>query len=413
MILFIFRLIQRAWKNLAAAKVRTFLTILGIVIGIGAVQIVMSIGESAQQLILGEIRSVGSNLIGVLPGASDQKGPPASVFGIVTTTFTPGDLDAIIRQVPHIAAYSGYVSGTASVKYLAQSYQMSYQGTSAGFPEIESVTLASGRYFSEDENKGLAKVVVLGSERAKDLFGDEDPIGKRISFGKVTVDVIGVLASRGASSFSNSDQMAYVPLATAQKLLLGIDYLNFARMKVDAERNIPTVTEGAQQILRYRHHIDAGKEDDFSIRNTADALAILTTITDAVRYFLVFVASISLFVGGIGIMNIMLIALKQRIREVGLRKAIGARDRDIQFQFLVEAVFLSLTGGVVGMILGITITYIAAIVIQSMGYDWQFLLTFQSVFLAFAVAMAIGVLFGTYPARQAARVSPMEALRYE
>lgn len=413
MFLFIFRSIQFAWKNLAAAKWRTFLTILGIVIGIAAVQIVMSIGESAQALILGEIRNVGSNLVGVLPGASEEKGPPASVFGIVTTTLKPEDMDAVAKQVPHITESVGYVSGTASVKYRDTSFQMSYQGVSAGLPEIENVTVASGRFFTEDENQGLAKVVVLGSARAKDLFGDEDPIGKRVSLGKINVDVIGVLASRGASSLSNSDQMAYVPLYTAQKLLLGIDYLSFARFKVDNERNLPLVTEEMRRVLRDRHNIEDGEEDDFSIRNTADALKILTTVTDAVRYFLVFVAGISLFVGGIGIMNIMLISLKQRIREVGLRKALGARDHDVWLQFLAEAAFLSIAGGIVGMLFGILVTYVAAIIIQSLGYDWQFLLTFQSVFMAFVIAAVIGIVFGTYPARQAARVSPMEALRYE
>ncbi|MEI8103320.1 MAG: ABC transporter permease [Candidatus Moraniibacteriota bacterium] len=402
-----------AWKNLLAAKTRTFLTILGIVIGIASVQIVLSIGESAQQLILGEIRNVGSNLIGVLPGASDEKGPPASVFGVVTTTLKASDMERVARETPSVAEWSGYVSGSATAKFESQSYNVSYQGVSAEMASVENITVAKGRFFTSEENQGLAKVIVLGSERAKDLFGGNNPIGERLSFGKITVVVIGVMASRGAGGFSNSDQMVFIPLLTAQKLLLGIDYLNFARLKVDQEKSIPATVENIRRIIREEHNIKSNQSDDFSVRNTADALKILTQVTDAVRYFLVFVASISLFVGGIGIMNIMLIALKQRIREVGLRKALGARDGDIQFQFIVEAVFLSLSGGVMGIILGVILTFIAALIIQGMGYDWQFLLTFSSVFEACAVAVIIGIIFGTYPARQAAKVSPMEALRYE
>lgn len=402
-----------AWKNLLAAKVRTLLTILGIVIGIAAVLIVMSVGESAQQLILGQIRGVGSNLVGILPGASEEDGPPASIFGIVTTTFTWSDVEDIIDQVPRVTAASGYVSGTATGKYGSESYQVSYQGVSADMPLIENVTVGNGRFFTEEENRGLAKLIVLGSDRAKDLFGDEDPIGKRMSLGKISVTVIGVLDPRGASGFSNPDTLAYIPLFTAQKLLLGIEYLNFARLEVENEKDVPLVMAEVRDILRDRHDLKEGEGDDFSVRSTADALSILTSITDAVQYFLVFVAGISLFVGGIGIMNIMLIALRQRIREVGLRRALGARDHDIWFQFLVEAVFLSVAGGVVGMLFGVVITYVASIIIQNLGYEWSFILTFRSVFMAIGVAAVIGIVFGTYPARQAARVSPMEALRYE
>ncbi len=411
--MFLLRLIHMAWKNLMAAKARSFLTILGIVIGIASVQIVLSIGESAQQFILGEIRNVGSNLIGVLPGASDEKGPPASVFGVVTTTLKASDLERVAREVPTVSAWSGYVTGSATAKNGSASYRTSYQGVSAAMPAVENATVATGRFFTDDEERGLAKVAVLGSARAKDLFGDQDPIGERLNLGKITVTVIGVMASRGAAGFSNPDQLIFVPLATAQKLLLGIDYLNFARVKVAREADVPAAVEDIRRIIKDEHHIKENQPEDFSVRNTADALKILTGITDAVRYFLVFVASLSLFVGGIGIMNIMLIALKQRIREVGLRKALGARDEDIRFQFLVEAVFLSLSGGVVGIALGVLLTYLAAVIIRSLGYDWQFLLTFSSVIEACGVAIIIGVVFGTYPARQAAKASPMEALRYE
>jgi putative ABC transport system permease protein len=409
----IYRSMKMAWKNLSASKFRTFLTILGIVIGIASVILVMSVGASAQQLILGQIRAVGSNLVGILPGASEEKGPPASALGVVTTTLTMSDIEAIKKQNSHIVAVSGYVSGSATVSYKNESLTMTYQGVSAELPDVEKILIGEGRFFTKDENGGLSRVVVLGADRSKDLFGAEDPLGKTVSFGDLNFSVVGVLEKRGSSGFSNPDQMVFVPLLTAQKLLLGIDYINLSRMKVDDENNIAFVSEDIRTILRERHNLKGDKEDDFSVRNTADALTILTNVTNVLKYFLTFVAGISLFVGGIGIMNIMLIALKQRIREVGLRKALGARNADIEFQFLVEAVFISLAGGVLGFILGMSLTYLASVIIQSLGYEWEFILTFQSALVALAVVLFIGIFFGLYPARKAAQVSPMEALRYE
>jgi putative ABC transport system permease protein len=409
----IFLSIKTAWKNLMAAKARTFLTVLGIVIGIAAVTLVMSVGASVQRLILNEIRGVGSNLVGILPGASEEKGPPASVFGIVTATFKNGDLEAIIREVPHVTAGTGYVSGTATVKYKSEAVEATYQGVSAELPKVEDVSVQSGRFFTADENGSLARVAVLGPERARDLFGEEDPVGKSISIGKLSFDVVGVTRARGSVGFSSPDQTVYVPLLTAQKLLLGIDYLSVARLKVESEDRIDQVVADVRTLLRERHKLKKDEQDDFSVRNTADAVSILTNVTDVLKYFLTFVAGISLFVGGIGIMNIMLIALRQRIREVGLRKALGARDRDIRFQFLTEAVFISLAGGAVGFVLGVALTALAAAVIRALGYEWELILTFRSTLFAFVIATAIGIVFGLYPAKKASRVSPMEALRYE
>ncbi len=407
--------VRVAIRNVSGTKVRTFLTVLGMVIGIAAVFLVMSIGASAQNFIVGQIRDVGSNLIAILPGASDPKGPPASVFGIVTTTFTNRDLDAILlnRRVPHIVTGTGYVTGSAVATFKNESISVSYQGVSSDLPKVENIPLARGRFFSAEEAAGLGRVAVLGASRATDLFANEDPLGKRFSLGETSFTVIGILESKGSSGFSNIDTNIYVPLGTAQKILLGIDYLNFARLKVDEEKNISLVTAEIQAILRDRHRIKDGEPDDFSVRNTADAVSTLSAITDVLKYFLAFVAGISLFVGGIGIMNIMLIALKQRIREVGLRKAIGARDADILLQFLAEAVFLSLLGGFFGFVLGVILTYLSALGIRAAGYEWEFLLTFQAAAVAFVVSLAVGISFGLYPARRASKVSPMEALRYE
>lgn len=411
----LFQSVRVSVRNLLATKVRTFLTVLGIVIGIAAVFLVMSIGASAQSFIVGQIRDVGSNLIAILPGASDPEGPPASVFGIVTTSFTNRDLDAILsgNSILHIVAGSGYVTGSAIATSKSESFSISYRGVSADIVRVENLDLARGRFFSKEEELSLDRVAVLGSTRAADLFGLEDPIGARFSIGDVRFTVIGVLDERGSSGFSNPDEDIFIPLPVAQKVLLGIDYLNLARFKVDEEKNIPLVSEEIRLLLRDRHDIRPNEPDDFSVRNTADAISTLTSITGILKYFLAFVAGISLFVGGIGIMNVMLIALKQRIREVGLRKAIGARDSDILSQFLIESVFLSILGGCLGFLLGVFLTYLSAIGIRAAGYEWEFLLTFQAAAVAFIVSLAVGIFFGLYPARRAARVSPMEALRYE
>lgn len=407
--------IKISYNNLMAAKFRSFLTILGIIIGIASVTIVMAIGASAQQLILNQVSGSGSNLIGILPGASNDKGPPASALGIVTTTLKQKDLDAILlkKNVPNVIAAAGYVSGVGGAKYKSNSNQASFQGVSADFINVEKNDLSLGRFFTVEENAGLARVAVLGSNKVKELFGSEDPVGKIFSLKDVNFTVIGVVTPKGGSAVSNPDDLIYVPLLTAQKIMLGIDYLNFARVKVDAPENVDRATADIRYTVRTSHRIKNPSDDDFSVRNTAQALSIITNITNVLKYFLAGIAAISLLVGGIGIMNIMLISVNQRIREVGLRKAVGARNRHIITQFLIESVFITLIGGIIGIILGIFISLIASIIINALGYDWEFLISFSSIVVATIVSMLIGILFGIYPARKAARISPMEALRYD
>lgn len=398
-----------------AAKFRSFLTILGIIIGIASVIVVMAIGASAQQLVLDQVSSIGSNLIGVLPGASVQKGPPASALGIVTTTLNNSDLTALLqtKNVPNVVSGSGYVSGVATAKYQENSVDSSFQGVSASFPDVESVNIGSGRFFTNDEDNGLARAAVLGSNQAQKLFPNNDPLGKVITLKDTNFVVIGVLAARGSSALSSSDDTIYVPLQTAQKLLLGINYLNFVRLKIDSTDNLDRATADITTTLRIQHHIKNPTDDDFTIRSTAQAVSTITTITDVLSYFLAGIAAISLLVGGVGIMNIMLISVNQRIREIGLRKAVGARARHIVTQFLIESVFITFIGGIVGIITGTLVAALAAVIINALGYRWQFLVPLSSVLTATFVAILIGIIFGLYPARKAATISPMEALRYE
>ena len=398
-----------------AAKFRSFLTILGIIIGIASVIVVMAIGASAQQLIISQVTGIGSNLIGVLPGASNDKGPPASVFGIVTTTLKISDLDAIMQKknVPNAVAASGYVSGIATAEYKSNSSESNFQGVSASFLDVEKNDLKSGRFFTQEEDNGLARVAVLGSKKAEDLFGNDDPIGKIFSLKDTNFTVIGVFEKKGASGFSNADELVYVPLETAQKIMLGINYLNFARIKIDSLGNMDKATSDIEYTIRMKHNIKNQSDDDFSVRNTAQAIETITKVTNVLKYFLAGIAAISLLVGGIGIMNIMLISVHQRIREVGLRKAVGARTRHIVSQFLIESIFITTIGGILGIIFGILISFLAAIVINALGYTWQFIISFSSIILATSISILIGIIFGLYPARKASQVSPMEALRYE
>jgi len=404
-----------AWANMMATKTRTFLTMLGIVIGIASVMIVMSIGSSAQSLILDQVRNVGSNLVIILPGESNEDGPPAVAFGIAVTTLTNDDVEAIAKKenVPHAEAISGYAVGSAIAQYKNNSFSVNFNGTSPAYVDVETAEIAKGRYFTDAENESVARVAVLGFKRAEDLFGTSDPIGKRFSLGNFTFRVVGVLGERGSVAFSNPDSEIFIPLETSQRLMLGIDYLTYARMKVDEEKNIDITKADVTKLLRSRHDIDPGEGNDFSVRSAAAALDILKGVTDALRYFLVGVASVALLVGGVGVMNILLISLKQRVRDIGLRKALGALNGDIFAQFLTEAIFLSFVGTVIGVIVGVIVTYIVAIIVQGLGYNWPFLLTMSSVGIAFLISLAIGVIFGLYPAKKAVKIPPTEALRYE
>ena len=407
--------IKITYRSFVSAKLRFILTVLGVVIGVASVIMVMAIGASAQKLVLSQVENIGTNLVAVLPGASEEKGPPASALGIITTTFNNDDLKALRSKsnVPHLTAVSGYVSGSATVESDVDSFEMGFQGVSPDMIKVENIKVEKGRFFFAEEESDLSRVVVLGATRAKDLFPDRDPIGETVTIKKSPFKVIGVLEERGSAAFSNPDAIVFIPLETAQKILLGINYLNFARGKVDQVENIERTLVDISSTLRERHDIEEGEESDFSVRSTKAALGVLTSITNVLKYFLIAIASVSLLVGGVGIMNSMLISVSQRIREIGLRKAVGARPSHIITQFLMESSCITLVGGIIGILFGIGIAYIAALIIPRLGYEWQFLVPLSSVVVGFSVSLVIGILFGLYPAFKAAKVSPMEALRYE
>jgi len=406
-----------AFKNLLQNKRRSLLTMLGVIIGVSAVIIIVSIGAGAQSLILSQVKSLGSNLIGITPGKSEEKGPPAAVFGVSITTLTYDDAQALKNKdiLPHIVAVSGYVQGSANVTWNGNQYTPTLNGVTADYQLVENTELASGRFFTEAEERGIAKVAVIGWAIKDEIFNQTDPIGQTIKIKNQSYEVIGVTAKKGVVAFQDYDNQILVPARTMQKLIAGINHLALARIKIDNEVNLNETIEGVKIVLRDRHDIkdQSGNSDDFSVRSAAQALDLLTNITDALRFFLAAMAALSLLVGGIGIMNIMLVRVSSRTREIGLRKAVGASNKDIMFQFLIEASSITVSGGIIGIVIGEIVSYLIAVIAQQLGYDWEFSVSLWSIILAVTVSVSVGIIFGLYPAKKAGRLSPIEALRYE
>ncbi len=399
-----------ATQSLTRNKRRSLLTMLGLIIGIAAVVMVTSIGAGAQSLITNQIKQRGTDNIAILPGAANDDGPPASAFGVVITTLTDEDRKALELKsnVKHITYASSFTRGNDVLKTSNFEENVTFTGASASYPFVERISTDVGSFFSKEEAEAGDHVMVLGPAIAKDMFNGSDAVGQFVRLGGKRFKVIGIFEAKGSTAFENYDRAVVIPLKAAQEDIQGISHVSYIRAIVDDERNLDQTVEEIRATLTERHD-----DQDFSIRNTADALDILTNITNALRFFLIGIAAVSLFVGGVGIMNIMLIAVKQKTREIGLRKAVGATNQQISHQFLIESALLSFIGGVIGILLGVSVSYIVSLVVQALGYDYDFIVSPVSIAVAAGIAALIGLSFGTIPARYAAKLDPITALRYE
>jgi len=408
-------------KGLLTRKGRSFLTILGIIIGVAGVIVIISLGAGAQSLVVGQISKLGTNLVGVLPGKGNEKGPPASVFGVQIKTLSSYDLESIKNKnnVPNATAVAPFVRGSVTIVADKESVDTTFNATSGEYPLVQSVSLEEGYFFSEEESRSGSNVIVIGYDIAEALFPDGKSLGKVVKLkmnndsNGVPFRVVGVQKKMGTVAFENQDDLVYVPFIVGQRQLLGIDYIQFIRIKVDQEINIDKTMEDIRRVIRENHRIKDPTNDDFDVRNLSEALEMITSITDVLRVFLGLMAGISLIVGGIGIMNIMLVTVSERTREIGLRKAIGATSKKIMNQFLLEAIVITSLGGVFGIILGVIISYLIAVGVRFAGYDWEFIISPFAIILAVSVSVLTGIIFGLYPARKASKLDPIEALRYE
>ena len=393
-------------------KLRSTLTMLGIIIGVGAVITMIAVGGGAQARVEDQIKSLGSNLMIVIPGSTLSSGVRMGTSS--AQSLTEDDAWAIMRDVPEVAVAAPSLRGTAQAIYGNTNWSTTVQGVTMDYFEARDWKMIAGRGFESGEITGAGKVAIIGQSAAKSLFGDEDPIDKTIRVRKTPVTIIGVLDKKGQSMMGqDQDDVLFVPLATHRNRIFGTQQGKLRRVsvitvKVQDGVNMKLGEENVRELLRQRHKLQQGQDDDFTIRNLTEILQAQEASSKILTYLLAAVASVSLLVGGIGIMNIMLVSVTERTREIGLRMAVGARGRDILTQFLVEAVTLSLIGGVLGIALGAFGSY-------ALGNfaGWRTELSTAAIVLAVGFAASIGIFFGFYPAKKASQLLPIEALRYE
>lgn len=399
-------------SSLSRNKSRSSLTILGIVIGIASVILMLSIGKSAEGLILNQVADLGSDLVFIEPSSGDPNSGPPNLF--IEQTVNLKDVEAL-RKSPYFNAVDATIFTTVTVSHENQSSFVQIAGVTDQYIEVYPADMLYGRFLVESDIDSGARVAVLGKEIAQELFGDQNPVGQRISVKQTSVRVVGVFDEQGTRFFQNLDKQIAVPVSMMQKDILGVDYVNFitARASVDVE----IAKEEARFILRDQHNIDNPEGlitlDDFFVSSQSDAQEIIGVIGTVLSLLLVSIAGISLVVGGIGIMNIMLVSVSERTKEIGLRKAMGATYKEILQQFLLEAVMLTLTGGIVGVAIGISLSLGGGFIAAQYVDGWKSGVPVIAVVLGLVVSSGVGIVFGIYPAQRAAKLEPVEALRYE
>ncbi len=402
-------LFEETYSSLTVNKVRSGLTMLGIVIGIGSVIAMISIGQGAQSSIQSSIQSIGSNLLLVMPGASRGPGTQVSAGRGSAQSLTQGDADAIKAQITSAKAVAPEVSRRYQVTARGTNTNTQVVGTVSVYPDVRNVQVDEGSFITDENVAALSRVAVIGPTTRDDLFGQgSDPFGESIRINKVDFKIVGITKSKGGTGFGNQDDVIYVPLSTAQRFLAGGTYVTTVSIEAQDQSSMAGVQQDVTNLLLDRHHIGDPAQADFNVLNQADIVATASSITGTFTILLGAIAGISLVVGGIGIMNMMLTTVTERTREIGLRKAIGAKQADISTQFLAESVMLTFLGGAFGVLFG---WFASLVVTQFAGITTS--ISSSSVFLAFGVSAGIGIVFGYYPARRAAGLNPIDALRYE
>ncbi len=408
-----------AMRGLAANKLRAVLTMLGIIIGVGAVITLLSVGRGVENLIREQLQGAGTNLLFVIPVNLDDtnSGPPG--MRSFEPSLTRGDLEALSDpfNVPDVVKTAPEVNTMATVAYQRNTLGLQVSGVTFDYQDVRNSRVAEGSFISDQDVAVRSRVAVLGVRAMERLFeADEYPIGRTIKINNIPFEVIGIMEEKGGGAFGSEDDLIYIPLTTMQERLMpdyrnsrGEPLLSVIYTQVAAEERMDEARQQIEELLRQRHNVQFRGEDDFTVINQADLVAIFGQITGVITLFLGAIAAISLLVGGIGIMNIMLVSVTERTREIGIRKAVGARRKDILLQFLIEAMVLSLIGGLVGIVLG----WAGAVLISSLQDDLTAVVTLQSVLLATGFSLAVGLFFGIYPATRAAGLNPIDALRYE
>lgn len=407
----VLKFVKISLNSLFENKSRSFLTMLGIIIGIGSVILMVSIGKGAERLILASIESFGNRSIFVQPGGGTQGGPP-SITAIDKVKYKDylamRNLD-YLEDVAPILIYSTVAS------YQSQNQRVRVVGTNEYYAKAINSGVQEGRFLTLEDLTNSSRVVVIGETNASELFGDQDPIGKQIKINGLNFTVIGLMEKQGQRFFQDFDSRIIVPITTMRSSIFGVDYV--FSILANAKGNVNEAIEDVRFFLRKRHAIynpeDDPNKDDFKVISQVDGAQTFQQVADTMTMFLVAVAAISLLVGGIGIMNIMLVAVSERTREIGIRKAVGANNSDILLQFLIEAVVLTFVAGIIGVTGGIFFSWLIAVILVNFQPDWRFIITIDSVLIAFGVSVLIGLVFGIYPARNASKLDTIECLRAE
>lgn len=413
--------LTQALRGVRSSPSRTILTTLGIMIGIGTVVFVLSAGEGFKSYINAQVEAFGSNSIFVETAVptttkarsnSSGSASTSSADAVSVTTLKYRDIEDL-KRLPNIRNGYGVAMSQQVTSYKDVSKNAFIFGSDSARFEIESTVIENGRPYTKEEDRSLAQVAILGSSIAEILFGQDDPVGKLIRIGNYNFEVIGVYEPRSSASFMNEDEQVFIPLTTLQKKILGIDYLFYAVLDLEDKSKDAVTALAVAEVLRENHDISDPAKDDFKVTTQEENLATFETILVAIKFLLIAIASISLIVGGVGVMNIMYVAVTERIGEIGLKKAIGATNKDILYEFVFEAIILTLIGGVIGILFGAILAFATSIVAKNFGLDWKFIMPFSGVLVPLIVSMVIGLVFGVFPAKNASKLNPIEALNKE